>query len=234
MYRLSILLLLALVACGRYFHTPLRPVGDQTEGMTVNDDGSVTYQLDRLSINLKPMTDDELNRLAATTSDLSLNPYTFGDWTAPGDETTPPRFTVFRLKVNNYQYPKVRIDPLNAHITTANNRQYGALSFAQLYDYYRSYWLGRTGQGREAFQTRTDMVKRTMYNGSMVFSGNEEQGFLIFPVLHDDVEQIQVHIEDIALRFGFTEDPVETIDLSFSFRRDILQGYTAADASRVN
>ena len=82
--------------------------------MTLNDDGSITFTRDRLSINLKPMTDDELNRLNAASADPSLNPYTFGEWTAPGDEHTPPRFTIFRLTVNNYQYPKIQIDPLSA------------------------------------------------------------------------------------------------------------------------
>ena len=93
----SLLLILLLGACGRYFHTPLEPANRQAEGMTVNDDGSITYALDRLSIELKPMTDAELNRLAPG-ADLANNPYTFGEWTAPGDEWTPPRFTVFRLK----------------------------------------------------------------------------------------------------------------------------------------
>ncbi|MBT4501497.1 MAG: hypothetical protein HOC74_27460 [Gemmatimonadetes bacterium] len=232
---LSILvMLLTLSSCGRYFHTPLRPSDDQTESMTINDDGSITYNLDRLSIDLKPMTDAELNRFTTVNSDLSLNPYTFGDWAAPGDDWTPARFTVFRLKVNNYQYPKVKIDPLKARITTSNNRQYRPLSFAQLYDYYRAHWQGRTGQGRKAFQNRTDVLKRTLYSDAMIFSGREEQGFLVFPVLHDDVGKIEVHIEDIVLRFDFADVSVEEIDLSFSFQREIHQGYTPAPAARHN
>ena len=150
------------------------------------------------------------------------------------DEHTPPRFTVFRLKVNNYQYPKVRIDPQLAHISTANNRQYGALSFGQLYSYYRSYWLGRTGQGRQDFQTRTDVLKRTLYTGAVVFSGNEEQGFIVFPVLDEDVSDIRVHIDGVALRFNYADEPVETVDLDFSFKRDILRGYTPESAERLN
>lgn len=227
------LLFLLLAACGRYFHTPLQPSNRQAEGMTVNDDGSITYALDRLSIELKPMTDEELNRLAPGV-DLSHNPYTFGDWTAAGDEWTPPRFTVFRLKVNNYQYPKVKIDPLNAHITAANTRQYAVLSYGELYQYFRSYWLGRTGQGRKTFQARTDALKRTLYSGALVFSGSEEQGYLVFPVLDDDVQAIQVHLENIVLRFDYADAPVEAIDLSFSFQRDILQGRDPSAAARIN
>lgn len=222
---LSILvMLLVLNSCGRYFPGALEPMHDQVEGMDVNDDGSITYQLDRLEINLKPMTDAELNRLALTGSDLSVNPYTFGDWTAPGDDWTPSRFTVFRLKVGNYQYPKVKLDPLNTRITAANSRQYGSLSYAQLYDYYRAYWQGRTGLGRVEFQTRTDVLRQTMYSGAMVFSGRDEQGYLVFPLLHDDVKKIEVHIEHIAVRFDYADLPVETIDLTFSFQREVQKG----------
>ncbi|NKB68212.1 MAG: hypothetical protein GKR89_14215 [Candidatus Latescibacteria bacterium] len=230
---LSILvLLLSFGACGRYFPGPLQPIEQQGEGMTVNDDGSITYQLDRLAINLKPMTDAELNRLAATGGDHSVNPYTFGEWSDSGEEWTPGRFTVFRLKIGNYQYPKIKFDPLNAHIAAANNRKYGPMSYAQLYDYYRAYWQGRTGLGRVDFQTRTDVLRRTMYSGAMVFSGRDEQGYLVFPILDDDVRRIDVHLDEVALRFNFADEPVETVDLSFSFQRDVLQGYTPDSAVR--
>lgn len=229
----SLLLIPLVGACGRYFHTPLQPASRQAEGMTINDDGSIAYALDRLSIELKPMTDAELNRLAPG-PDPSVNPYTFGEWTAPGDTWTPPRFTVFRLKVRNYQFPKVEIDPLKARITAANTRQYQVLSYAQLYHYFRSYWLGRTGQGRKTFQARTDALKRTLYSGALVFSGSEEQGYVVFPRLADDVRAIQVHLADIVLRFDYADEPVEAIDLSFSFERDILQGYDPSAAVRIN
>ena len=228
---------LLLSACGRYFAGPLLPADAQPEGMTVNDDGSVTYQLDRLEITLRPMTDAQLNRqfaLASRAGGASLNPYTFGDWTAPGDDWTPPRFTVFRLQVGNYQFPKVLLDPLNTYITTGNNRTYGPVTYAQLYDYYRTYWQGRTGRGRTDFRARTDILKRTLYPGEIVFSGLEKEGFLVFPVLHDDVTDIRVFIEDIAVRFNYQEIPVETIDLSFSFERDVLRGFTPEDATPLN
>lgn len=196
--------------------------------MMVNDDGSVTYTLDRLAITLQPMTDAQLNRQFAGVSDLggeSTNPYTFGNWKRAGDQWTPPRFTVFLLTVSNYQYPKVLVDPLKASITTANNRRYEAFSFAQLEEYYRAYWLGRTGQGRDRFEDRTDLLRRTLYSNAMVFSGQEASGYLAFPALHDDVEKIQVHVEDIALRFNYAGQPVESVDITVSFEREVFRGY---------
>lgn len=221
--------LLLLGACGRYFPTALQPASQQMKGMTVNDDGSVTYNLERLAITLKPMTDAELNRLASPSGDLSVNPYTFGDLAAPGEDWTPPRFTVFRVQVANYQYPKVRLNSANAHITTANSRSYNSLTYAELYNYYKAYWQGRTGQGRMKFRDRTDMLKRTMYPDALVFSGSDEQGYIVFPLLHQDVRQIQVALTDIAVRFNYADEPVETIDLSFSFQRDIRRGFTPTD-----
>ncbi len=228
---------LLLSACGRYFPGPLEPAGRQAEGMSVNDDGSVTYHLDRLEITLKPMTDAQLNRQFAPVSQggaASLNPYTFGDWTAPGDDWTPPRFTVFRLQIGNYQFPKVLLDPLKTYITTGNNRTYGPVTYAQLYDYFRTYWQGRTGRGRSDFRARTDILKRTLYPGDILFSGLEKEGFLVFPVLHDDVTDIRVFIENIAVRFNYQEIPVETIDLSFSFVREVHRGFTPEDAAHLN
>ena len=73
-----------------------------------------------------------------------------------------------------------------------------------------------------------------MYSDALVFSGNEEQGYLVFPALNDDVAEIEVHIQNIALRFDYTDAPVESIDLSFAFQRDILQGRTRTTAVRRN
>lgn len=202
--------------------------------MTVNDDGSVTYDLERLAITLKPMTDEEMNRLASPSGDVSVNPYTFGNLERPGEDWTQPRFTIFRLEVANYQYPKVRIDPAKASITAGNRRQYDPLSFGQLYDYYRSHWVGRTGQGRMDFRDRTDMLNRTLFSTDYIFSGSDADGYIVFPKLDDDVRKVTLDLNGIAIRFDYRDEPVETIDLSFQFDRDILRGNTPGDAVRDN
>ena len=68
----------AISGCGRYFPTALQPAAGQAEGMTANDDGSITYELDRLAITLRPMTDAEINRQFASESSRgasSVNPF---------------------------------------------------------------------------------------------------------------------------------------------------------------
>lgn len=226
--------ILFVAACGRYFATPLRPAAEQRQDMVVNDDGSVTYNLDRLAITLRPMKDEEMNRLASPSGDLSVNPYTFGDLILPGESWTQSRFTVFRMEVANYQFPKVQFNPDNSRITARNRRTYDSLSFAELYDYYRAHWLGRTGQGRVEFRARTDMLNRSLFSSDFIFSGSDADGFIVFPKLDDDVRSIQVDLTDVAIRFNYSDEPVETIDLAFQFDRDILRGKTPADAEKVN
>lgn len=229
--------LLSLNACGRYFPTALQPIPEQAEGMEVNDDGSVTYHLGRLDVSVRPMTDAELNRqfpAASTGGADAVNPYTFSDWTNAGEEWTPPRFTVFRVTVSNYEFPKVRLDPRRMSIATANNRSYEPLDYSALYNYYRSHWQGNTGEGRVDFRNRTDLLKRTLYSGATVFSGRDEDGYVVFPRLADDVTHIRVHIRNLAVRFDYADLPTETVDLSFAFSRDILRGYTPGDAVASN
>jgi len=219
--------LLALNGCGRYFAGPLRPLDQQAPEMRVNDDGSVTYTRDRLTITLQPMSDAQLNRQFASVSQqgaMSANPYTFGDWHPTGDTWTPPRFAVFLVNISNYQYPKVRIDGLQATIATTNNRKYGAMSFGQLEEYFQAYWQGRTGQGRAVYETRSDLLKRTLLGRQIIFSGQDKQGYIVFPVLSDDVQQLQVRLSGIVLRFDYADQPLEQIDLTYSFERDVFRG----------
>lgn len=236
--RVWIAVLIFLVSgCGRYFPQPLRATPQQAEGLTVNDDGSVTYALERLAITLRPMTDAELNRQfpqASTGGAAAVNPYTFGDWVAPGDDWTPPRFLVMKLGVANYQFPKVVIDPLKATIKAANNQIYRALSYAELYEYYRSYWQANSGQGRIEFRARTDILKQTLFTDDFIFSGRDEEGYIVFPRLDDEVQRVQVEIADIAIRFNFEGEPVETIDLNVAFEREVLKGYAPHSAVPLN
>jgi hypothetical protein len=60
-----------------------------------------------------------------------------------------------------------------------------------------------------------------MFPSDPVYSGQEVEGFLIFPTLHVDVSSIDVVIHDAALRFDARDEPVETVDLSYGFGREV-------------
>lgn len=219
--------LLCLVGCGRYFPGPLQPAAQQDVSMQVNDDGSVTYTQGRLDISLRAMTDDQLNRQFSGTSTgggKSTNPYTYGNWKPLGENWTPARFTVFWLEMSNYAYPKVQLDPDKTTIVATNRRHYRALRIDELSEYYRAYALGLTGNSWSRFKERTDILRRTLYPNAPLFSGQDNEGYLVFPPLDDDVVQLTVTLKDIVLRFNYANEPVETLDLDYVFARDVVRG----------
>jgi len=200
------------------------PEVEQTPGMHVSDDGTVTFIKGRLEISVRPMTDEELNRQFATNSDDGIfctNPYTYGNWKDPELGRPPKRFTVFLLKVKNYAYPKIKVDPSRAVIVTTNGRRYPSLGLRDLEEYYRSYIVGYAGNAYRRYEERKDILKKTLYPGDFVFSGQEVSGYLVFPKLHRDVKRLTLWLRDIALRFDYRDEPLETLDIKFLFKRDI-------------
>ena len=210
----------------RRFATPPEPAPQQNEGMTVLDDGTIVYTKDRLEVSLQVLEDGFLNRQFAASSNQgaeSTNPYTFGNWKPWGQDWTPNRFTVVLLKVKNYEYPKVFIDPDALTITSANNRVYNVLDEGLLEDHFSPYLRAYAGIQRRQYESITDQLKRTVYPPDMIFSGQEATGYLVFPVLHKDVDSFTVNVPDMAVRFDYKGDSVETIDLAFKLQREIYR-----------
>ena len=234
------LILLFLVGCGfqlgyRHFAGPIAPVAelDKEAGFAVGDDRSITFRRDRLEVTLLPMTSEVLNRQFAAHSKApegfllpnpyatATNPYTYGDWKPPGEESAPSRFTVFLLKVKNYEYPKVWVNPSAVELVATNGRRYQALSLLALTEYYWPYAVAYGGNARMNFQERRDLIRRTLFTDKMIFSGQEQDGYIVFPDLDLDVEEFTVWIRDMALRFDFRDEPVETVDILYKFQREV-------------
>ena len=236
-----LILALGLASCRygyQYYADPLRPLDEegQAAGMIVSDDGTVTYVADRLEISVRPFSDGELNRLFPAQplqGTESTNPYTFGNWRDPSTGTTPRRFTVFQLKVKNYQYPKILIDPAKSGIISDNGRHYPALSQTDMEEYYRKYITGYVGQLYTTFQGRKDLLSRTLYPNGVVFSGQEVEGFLAFADLHPEVRKVRLRLGDIALRFNFRDEPIETIDIEYAFDREIGYYYPRGEREPI-
>ena len=221
---------LLLDGCGyrfgyRHFAGPILPVADQTTEMKVGDDRSITFVLDRLEVRLRPITDDMLNRQfphnSVSRENLyqnpyvsPSNPYTYGDWKPPGQDRPPTRFTVFLLHVKNYAFPKVRVDPSNIQIVATNGRRYPSLSLEALVEYYWPYAVGYAGNSYKQFEERKDILRNTLFQGDVIFSGQEGQGYIVFPPLDHDVEEFTVQIEKMVLRFDYRDEPVEPLTSS--------------------
>ena len=222
-------LLLLGSGCGyTYYASPLRPAGGQEEEVTVAGDGSATYARGRLEVRLRPLTDEELNRQFVSHSrsgPASTNPFTFGDTELGEGGQGQPRFTVFHLSVKNYAFPKVRIDPTQIRLAAGNGREYWTLDVRQLENYYRVYVLGYRGNEYDRHQERLDIARSNMFREEAIFSGQESEGYVVFPVLHPDVSQVEVTIYDTVLRFDYRDEPVETVDIRYRFERDVGRLY---------
>jgi hypothetical protein len=217
----------------RRFATTPEPSPAQNDGMVVLDDGSIVFTKDRLEISLQVLRDDFLNRQFASASNSgaeSTNPYTYGNWKPWGQDWTPQRFTVVLLKVKNYEYPKVFIDPNALVISTANDRVYDVLDQGLLEDYFSPYLRAYAGTQRRAYEAITDQLVRTVYPPDMIFSGQETSGYIVFPTLHNDVGQFSVRVPDVAIRFDYKGEPVETIDLEYKFDREIYMALQPREA----
>ena len=234
------LLSLLLSGCGitlgqRHFAGPIVPLPEaqQTVKVLVSDDRSITYSKDRLEVTLQPLTPGMLNRNFAGQSESpegfhkanpyagSVNPFTYGDWVPSGEKRAPERFTVFLLKIKNYAYPKVQLNPANIAIEVPNGRRYASLSLSALIEYYWPYAIAYAGNTYETFKERQSLMRATLFKDTPVFSGQESEGYVVFPALSRDVEQFTITISDMALRFDFRGEPTESVDIPYIFTREV-------------
>ena len=219
------------VGCGRYFPGPVTPMSEdrQEPAAVIRDDGSVLFNVNRLEISLRPISDEELNRQFPSRSKdpaHSPNPFTYGDWKPMGDTYTPQKYTVFLLLVKNYEYPKVHVDPAHLELISHQaHRRFDPLPLTNILEYYYSLAQAYSGPNYFLFQSRRDLLIRSLYSDEVVFSSQEKLGYVLFPALPPDVSEFEVHVRDIALRFDFRDSPVETTDLVFRFEREVLDGY---------
>jgi hypothetical protein len=200
------------------------PTSQQASGMVVEDDGTVVYVQDRLEISVRVLGEEFLNRQFPSQSNSgaeSTNPYTYGDWRPWGEDTAPMRFTVLLVKVKNYAYPKVLLDPANMWITTPSGREYSAFEPGLLEDQFNPYLGSYSGHNHRRYREITGILNETLLKPEYVFSGQEGEGYVVFPALHNDVEAYSVHLADLAIRFDYKSDPVETVNLVYSFGRKV-------------
>ena len=224
-----VLLQLLAPGCSYHYYTgDLRPTQTQAPLMSVADDGTVSHSNNGFEVAIKPMTTAELDRLYADRSrsgPQSTNPFTFGDTEFWGEREQKQRFQVFRLRVVNEVYPKVKIDPSKVVIRATNGRTYWSLGFEQLDTYFRAYATGYQGNEYLRYEERRDLLQRSMFENKEIFVGQASEGFVLFETLDMDVGRITAVVEDIVIRYDFRNEPVETMELSFGFEREIGREY---------
>lgn len=195
-----------------------------------NEDGSITFDQGGLRVTVRHLSDEELNRRYPDVSyqeRFSANPFTYGNWRDPHLGYTPIRFTVFEIEVFNPVLPKVELFPAKTALRTNRggeliyysiNREESENSFEDYFTFIR----GPGGNEQHRFDQRMSIVREELYRpGHQVFKGGDYSGYLVFQVLGEEVESIELWIEGFALQFDEANHPSQTADLVYHFTRKV-------------
>jgi hypothetical protein len=211
----------------------LDPREDMGDSYKIGTDGSVSYLLEGLRVEVKYMTDQEMNEVFTQESDLgeySINPYTYGNYIDPGVGYVQNRFTVFRVSVYNSTFAKVELDPRKASLTTGREGEHH-ISYSVLKaqrrksfeDYYRAL-RGPSGNDYYRYNMRMGLVRSNNYGvDEKIFRGENYDGFIVFDPLDDEVGKVRLLLKDFVLKFNVFNQPLETIDIVFEFERQVDQ-----------
>ena len=194
------------------------------------EDGSISYVMEGLRLNVRFLTDAELNAQLPEDSfkgKYSTNPYTYGDHVDGDVGYTPDRFTTFRVSVFNQTFAKVQLNPIEAVLLTDQGDElnsYGIPSTSP-YNSFERYYRGLRGQsGNEfyRFEVRMGHVRSLNYAESQpIFKGENYSGLIAFDALDRDVRRVRLVLREFTLKFDEFGVPLETIDCRFDFRREI-------------
>ena len=211
----------------------LMPRSDLGPDYALGEDGTITYAVEGLRVEVRYMTDRALNDLWPQESSQgphSYNAYTYGDYVDPQTGYVRNRFTVFAVSVYNLGFPKVELQPLQSRLTTNRRGEeqtpYG-ISTGSAAHSFESYYRARkgvTGNEDYRFDMRMGQVRTSNYGvGEKIYKGENYSGFIVFEPLADEVEEVRLHLRDFILKFNAFDQPLQTFDMDFRFVRQIEQ-----------
>ena len=213
-----------------HFSSYMEPAGkgQQDESYRTEEDGSISYAIEGLRLNVRCLTDAELNELLPEDSvrgKYSTNPYTYGDYVDGDVGHTPNRFTTFRVSVFNQTFAKVELDPLEAVLHTDQGEvlhAYGIPSTSP-HNSFERYYRGLRGQsGNEfyRFEVRMGHVRSLNYaENQPVFKGENHNGLIAFDALDPEVKSARLVLKEFALKFDEFGNVIEAINCQFDFDR---------------
>lgn len=205
--------------------------GEETR-VTIEEDSSITFNKEGLRINVRYLSDDELNARYPENSkkrEFSTNPFTYGNWVDPVLGYTPNRFTVFLISIHNPVLPKTELDPARVALWTDRGERlnYYGISKEESDNNFEEYYIylrGPGGNERYRFEERQGIIKEELYRKDRkVFKGQDYHGFIVFAPLHDDVKEVELRIDDFVTRFNEFNLPSQMIDIKFKFQRTVIK-----------
>ena len=197
---------------------------------SIDEDGTMNYDLEGVKIAVKYLTDTELNEMFPEDSyrkEFSSNPFTYGNWIDPKLGYTPNRFTVFLVTVYNILLPKVELDPANTVLLTNTGDEFryygvGLADAKNNFELYYSPTKGWSGNERYVYEQRMGIVRAKLYRrGQKVFRDDKYSGFIVFAPLPEEVKSVELRINDFVTRFDEADQPVEKVDITYKFNRKI-------------
>ncbi|MFC1650116.1 AgmX/PglI C-terminal domain-containing protein [Candidatus Latescibacterota bacterium] len=196
------------------------------------DTGATIFQIGDSVVEVKYMTESELNALFPDSSSqgiYSTNPYTYGNWVDPDLGYIPNRFTVFEVTSINRSFAKMKIDPVEVVLTTDLGETLNSYTFSvaaakygnSFENYYRSV-RGMSGNEYYRHEMRLGNLRGKNFGlDEIIFRGDSYSGLISFDKLNEDVKRVQLIINDIVFRFDAFNRPADTITATFSFERKI-------------
>ncbi len=213
-----------------HFNSYMEPTetGDGDASYRAEEDGSISYAVEGLRLNVRYLTDGELNGLLPEDSvrgKCSTNPYTYGDYVDGDVGYTPNRFTTFRVSVFNQTFAKVELDPLEAVLLTDGGEvlhAYGIPSTSP-HESFERYYRGLRGQsGNEfyRFEVRMGHVRSLNYaEDQPVFKGENHSGLIAFDALDPEVKSVRFVLHEFAFKFDEFGNVLDATDCQFDFDR---------------
>jgi len=238
---LSVILFPILVVACSIFYPPeiryqsyLAPVivGDDPAYSIDGETGAFLYDLGGNTIEIRYMTERDLNALFPDESDdglYSTNPYTFGNWIDPDVGYTPNRFTTFNITIINRNFSKMRLEPVEAVLITDLGETYHSYTYSvaaakygnSFEDYFRTI-RGLSGNEYYRHEMKLGMVRGKNYGlDEMIFRGDSYSGLITFDKLRPEVERVQLVLNDIVYRFDAFNRPADIATAVFNFERKI-------------
>jgi TonB family protein len=204
----------------------------QKDSYTIGTDGTISYEIEGIRVNVKYMTDQELNNMFPEESgqgEYSINPYTYGNYIDPAVGYVRNRFTVFRVAIQNRTFAKVELDPLKAILGTDRGEVFHSYGIStgsaeqNFESYYRSL---RRPSGNEyyRFDMRMGIVRSNNYRvDEKIFKGEHYEGLIVFDPLAEEVKKVHLTLKDFVLKFDAYDRPIQTVDLRFDFDRNVTR-----------
>ena len=90
---------------------------------------------------------------------------------------------------------------------------------------------GVSGNAHYLLKEREGILKATMFVDEVVFSAQEQEGYLVFEPIAPDVDELTVHIPDVVVRYDYKGDPIENLNVEIHFEREVGRIYP--DGSKI-